>query len=242
MAKTPPRGIQSTGDNRPVKASLWNEDSKPPAEVVKFLFNPNSFSISKTASWDTKQSQGENVPLSMFSGGGAETLTIDELLFDTYTLEPVRGRENQPPPSVRTYTDKIVKLTMVDPNLADPKSQRGRPPRVTFRWGSWTSFKAVVTSVNQRFTLFTSAGTPVRAVLSITLQEVAELGAFPRTNPSSFAQTQKVYRVSPGEMIDSVAFKFYGDAAKWRLIADYNHLDDPMHLPAGLQLSIPELN
>lgn len=241
MPKTPPRGLKSTGDNQPVKASIWNEDAKPPAEVVKFLFNPNSFSISKTTSWEAQPSQGGNVPLTMFSGGGAETLTIDELLFDTYTLEPQPGRESEHPASVRDYTDKVVKLTKIDDTLKDPKTQRARPPRVTFRWGSWTSFKAVVTSVTQRFTLFTSSGTPVRAVLSVTLQEVSEPDAYPGTNPTSRAQVQRVHRVSPGEMIDGVAFKFYGDAAKWPLIADHNHISDPLRLAPGQLLAIPDL-
>ncbi len=241
MPKNPARGLTSTGDNQPVKASLWNEDSKPAAEVVKFLFNPNTFTISKSSGWDSRKSQGEDVPLAMFSGGGASTLTIDELLFDTYTLEPQRGREQYHPPSVRDYTDKVVKLTKIDSSLKDPKTQRARPPRVTFRWGSWTSFKAVVTSVNQRFTLFTSSGTPVRAVLSITLQEVAEIDAYPGTNPTSRAQVQRVHRVNPGEMIDTVAYRFYGDASKWRIIADHNRLADPLRLIPGQVLAIPDL-
>jgi len=240
MPKNPPRGLPPTGDNQPVKATIWNEDAKPPVEVVKFLFNPNTFSVSKTANWEAQRSQGENVPLSLFSGGGPETLTIDELLFDTYTMEPVAGRSH--PPSVRDYTDKLLKLAKIDPELKDPKTKRARPPRVTLRWGNWTSFKAVVTNVTQRFTLFTSSGTPVRAVASITLQEVAETGVFPATNPTSRAEARQMYRVSPGEMIDSVAFKFYGDAHKWRLIADYNRLEDPLRLLPGQQLMIPDLH
>ena len=240
MPKTPARGLASTGAAQPVKASIWNEDLKPPAQVVTCLFNPNTFSINKTSTWSTEQCQGEDVPLAMFAGGGAATLTIDELLFDTYTLEPQRGKEDKHPPSVRDYTDKVVKLTKIDPSLKDPKTQRARPPRVTFRWGSWTSFKAVVTSVNQRFTLFMANGTPVRATLSVTLQEVSESDSYPGTNPTSRANVQRVHRVNPGEMIDTVAFKFYGDASKWTLIADHNRLSDPLRLTAGQLLAIPD--
>jgi nucleoid-associated protein YgaU len=241
MPKNPPRGLTATGDNQPVKASIWNEDQKPAAEVVKFLFNPNTFSIRKTSNWGASSSQAEDVPRAMFAGGGPETLTIDELLFDTYTMEPQAGKENLFPPSVRTYTDQLVNLAKIDPSLRDPKTQRARPPRVTLRWGSWTSFISVVTSVTQRFTLFTSSGTPVRAIVSLTLQEVADVGEFPGTNPTSRAEVQRVHRVSPGEMIDSVAFKFYGDASRWKTIADYNNLANPMRLTPGQLLSIPDL-
>lgn len=239
MPKNPARGLPSTGSAQPVKASIWNEDSKPPAQVVTFLFNPTTFSIGKTATWTPQGCQGEDVPLTTFAGGAAATLTLNGLLFDTYTMEPQRGQEYKHPPSVRDYTDKVLKLTKIDQSLKDPKTQVARPPRVTFRWGSWTSFKAVVTSVTQEFTLFMANGTPVRARVSITLQEVSESDDYPGTNPTSRANVQRVHRVNPGEMIDSVAYKFYGDASKWTLIADHNRLSDPLRLTAGQLLAIP---
>ena len=42
------------------------------------------------------------------------------------------------------------------------------PPLVVLHWGSITSFPAFVTSVSAKFTLFSSDGTPIRAVCSVS--------------------------------------------------------------------------
>jgi hypothetical protein len=43
----------------------------------------------------------------------------------------------------------------------------------------------------------------------------------------------------PGERLDQLAARYYGDPAVWRLLAAYNNIDDPLHVPAGQLLRIP---
>jgi nucleoid-associated protein YgaU len=52
---------------------------------------------------------------------------------------------------------------------------------------------------------------------------------------------QKIRTVLPGETIDAIAFAEYGDASRWRAIADFNHLDNPLRLRVGQQLALPPL-
>ena len=73
----------------------------------------------------------------------------------------------------------------------------------------------------------------------MTFQQVEEDGTYPKTNPTSYAEVQKVHVVVPGETIDAIAFQEYGDSTLWKLIADHNELDDPLRLRPGQRLAIP---
>jgi hypothetical protein len=222
-----PTGLSATS-GKPVKAYIWNEDKG--SKVVDCLFNPTEYSFSKSNTWAPGKVVGKNLPLANFQGGGATTLTVS-LLFDTYAIAQ--------PTDVRKYTEKVFGLMTVDPSLQDPQSKSSRPPVVSFRWGNSWSFKAVITQITQKFTLFISDGTPVRATLDVTFQQVEQEGTYPPQNPTSVAEAQKVHVVGPGETIDSIAFREYGDSRKWRVIADFNELDNPLRLQPGQQLAIP---
>jgi len=41
--------------------------------------------------------------------------------------------------------------------------------------------------------------------------------------------------------VDELAYQYLGDASLWRLIAWFNNIADPLHVPAGTLLSIPPL-
>jgi nucleoid-associated protein YgaU len=50
-----------------------------------------------------------------------------------------------------------------------------------------------------------------------------------------------VHTLTDGDSLQSVAYKNYGDATRWRTIAEANGIDDPLTLRRGSQLSIPSL-
>jgi len=227
------RGI-SFGSGSPVKATIWNEDKNK--KVVDCMFNPTSYKFSRANTWSDEASMQVETPLPAFQGSRALTLSVNDLLFDTY----VQARTNAYPDDVRTYTEKLFDLMKIDPTTADQqKGTPARPPRVSFRCGRMFTFKSVIKSVDQTFTLFWTDGRPVRAKVNITFQQVESQGTYPNQNPTSHGLARKVRTVGPDETIDSIAYLEYGDASRWRLIADYNRLDNPMRLRAGQRLVIP---
>jgi len=208
------------------RATITNLDTK---KSVECMFRPKEYTFSKSNSWTQGQVTGGNTPQLEFSGGQPTTLAM-ELFFDTYeSAKDVR----------KAYTNAIWDLMMVNPQTKDPRTQKGRPPICEFRWGSMWSFKAVITRINQKFTLFLPDGTPVRATLSVTFQQVEDEGAYPRQNPTTGGgYGYKARVVKEGETIDWIAYDEYGDASLWRFLADINKLDNPMKLEAGQVLSI----
>jgi len=237
MPDQAPRGI-SYGTGKPVKASIWNEDKSPPKKVVDCLFNPTEYTFNKRNTWAESDSTAADAPLVTFVGSGALSLDL-ELFFDTLTLTP-DGGQSGPPHDVREYTDKVLDLMKIDPDTADAtKHTPGRPPRVSFRWGRFWSNRSVITSISQRFTLFWEDGRPLRAHLSVAFQQVEAGSSYPPQNPTSLGHAHRVRLVGPGETIDSIAFGEFGDASRWRIIADYNQLANPLRLRVGQRLAIP---
>jgi nucleoid-associated protein YgaU len=113
------------------------------------------------------------------------------------------------------------------------------PPEVAFEWGVFR-FVAVITNMTQKFTLFLADGTPVRAQVEVTFTQHKDLNDYPAQNPTSGGgDVERTWRVIAGDRLDLIAHEVYGDATRWRTIADYNDVKDPLNLRVGQQLIIP---
>jgi len=219
------------------KAQIINIDT---GAIIECMFNPKEYSITKKNKWGPPKSSGggnsnagTNVPKQQYSGGEPATLTL-QLLFDTYVgASGSRDVRSQ-------YTSRIWRLAEVQPGLTDNKTTKSRPPKVRFQWGPAWSFVAVITSITQKFTLFSADGTPVRATLNVTFQQITDDGQLPGTNPTSGGSGgERQWTVKHGDSLASIAYEVYGDAGRWRTIADANRLTSVRDLRPGLQLGIP---
>ncbi len=212
------------------KATITNLDTN---ERIECLFNPTEYTIAKQNQWQAKPIQGRNVPNLEFTSGGAKTMTM-ELFFDVF--EQRNG-------DVSTLVNKLWELAMIDEAHRNSTTNRSRPPLCLFHWGPRWEFKAAITNLSVRYTLFRQDGTPVRATASITLEEAEDATVQPGTNPTSGSKPgYRRRQVGARETLPLIAHQEYGDASKWRGIAQANDLDDPMSLEAGMILSIPPLS
>ncbi len=210
------------------KAFLVIEGS---AEQIPCMFNPSELSIQRTNAWENPSLAGQGVQTARYNGAGAGSMSLN-LIFDTTDS----GK------SVTTHTGKLMKLMDVDPSLGgtDEQSNNARPPYVTFHWGDLHSFEAVVSSLNLQFTYFSSTGVPLRAKVSLTLTQYQASNAFGPQNPTSGTPSpHRVHRVQPGETLDRISARYYGDSTRWRQIASANGISDPLALRSGTLLSIP---
>lgn len=62
-----------------------------------------------------------------------------------------------------------------------------------------------------------------------------------RISPTARAQKPKHYRVQRGDNLSKIAAKMYGNANKWKVIADANNLRDRRRIYVGQLLRIPSL-
>ena len=115
--------------------------------------------------------------------------------------------------------------------------QKNRPHRCA-PLGHALQLPAFVTSVSVKFNLFTSGGTPIRAVCSVSMEEMP--GEKFRQNPTSGSQeVRRVHRIVAGDSLASLAYAEYGDPNVWRALAAFNQLDDPLRIRTGTVLLLP---
>lgn len=143
-----------------VKAALKSEDGVPP---IEFMFNPAELAFEGVV--DTAESPGARTedkgqPKVSFSNVKAYTVTISQVVFDTY---------EQGTDVVKKYIEPFRKAVQFVPG-------KQRPPIYTFMWGQQIHLRrCFVEKLNYKLTMFLPDGTPVRAVIdNLTLKEADE--------------------------------------------------------------------
>ena len=245
-------GLGSGGGELQKLTIYYEQSGRRGPGSVEALFNPSEISLTRSTKWEQQQTVGQGGPTGVaveqeFRSVEAEQFSI-ELFFDTYgsrsntatgaaaaaaTFLPaslIPGRQSS---DVRQYTDQIARLVEVDTELH-------RPPVCDLRWGVFDIFTGVLTTLNQRFTLFLDDGTPVRATLSCDFIEVGTQ-ARARAGELHSSDVVKTRQVQRYDTLQSLAADEYGDATMWRPIAIANGIVNPRDLLPGTMLTIPKL-
>jgi nucleoid-associated protein YgaU len=221
------------------KVKVYKKDGS--FETVDVQYNPNSLSFEKSPKIAEIPIPGIDAPLKQFVRGLSETLTV-ELFFDT-----TEGGTGAGAQSVTTQTDKFYGMVKIDP-------ETHAPPVCTFIWGRHfpgdslptmyqnqrrTEFKGVVTKVKQDFSLFAPDGTPLRAVLTVSMDEYRPLhDQLQQLNLQSADHTRS-HVVEDGDTYPLVAWQYLQQPTEWRHIADANDVDDPRRIAFGGSLVVP---
>ena len=222
-------------------------------ERLGCMLNPASLEVQRRAGVRPRCAAGaltgsgmSDDPL-LFTGGGSTELQLD-LLFDVTLAGPNR------------QTDDVRELTGPLWYLAENQREDdgyGSPARVRFVWGKAWNLPGVIVAVAERLEQFTATGVPRRSWLRMRLRRVGEVP--PRhaepvepevelTLPPDADFTTELMEgydlpgdePAPGnERLDQIAADSYGSSALWRVIAEFNHILDPLNLQAGLRLLIP---
>jgi hypothetical protein len=201
-------------------------------ETIPCQFNPQEFSVTRTVSWSRRESPSLNSPVMEYRGS-APTVCQMNLFFDTTDS----GSD------VRAYTNQLMRLTLKGAGGPQKKGVFTKPPVVSFVWGKFQLFKAVVTSLNVAYTMFLPDGTPVRARCEVTFtQNDHDDDPLSAQNPTTRTEPRKTRVVQAGERIDNIANEEYGHPRYWRMLAAANNLDHVENLSPGLVLMIPPLD
>ena len=218
-----------------VKAELAIEGG----DTIRCLFNPTEYTITKTNNWTFDKVKGRALPAPKFGGGNPREMSVSLLLDQSL---PNAGK------SVKDITDKLFKM-METPTGGGGGNPKSAPPFVTFQWGEMIPFRAVCTSLTVAFQLFKANGTPIRADVKLQLKQADKAStassnsAAKPTNPTTrSAGGLGVHVVKDGDSLQAVAYRAYGDPARWRQIAEANAIDNPLHLRRGTALNLPRLD
>jgi hypothetical protein len=188
--------------------------------VIDVCFNPKEYDLDKSVTYDNSKSFSD-APEPEFKAPSPMNLSVT-LQFDSYE-ERCSVRDK--------WVRKIEKLTMMGvvelkKNATKDDKKNARPPMILFVWGRF-SFKGVVTKLTQKYTMFLSDGTPVRAECSLTIQNVSNRDIDSGTNVAGGSGSTRTVSVGPNDRIDLIAAKELGDAGRWAEIAAFNDIVDP---------------
>lgn len=233
-------GVPQAGSSRPqlAKARLVIYELQPAADgtnakvgakvdEVAFQFNPKEVTIQKSAKWERKPATGaKKAGPPQFTGSEPCKLTL-EMFFDATGTQDA---------GVVATVEKL--FTCCVPTEKSAGNDKPSPPLVALHWGQVTSFAAFVTSVSAKYTLFSADGTPIRALCSVSLEEMP-VEPWKQNPTSGGMSVRRAHSLVDGDTLASVAFAEYGDPMLWRQLAAFNHIDDPLRLAPGTRLLLP---
>lgn len=212
------------------KAVIYIQDGKKKGTGIPVMFNPASYQISRGASYSEKKIPGLDGAVSQFISG--ESMTLDmTLFFDTY--EPPTALQAEGGKSVTEQIGRLTNLLLIDGSLH-------RPPTVTFCW-SRLQFSGYVTSVKENYTMFLSDGTPVRAKADISFRSLLQADESRRQSPFESPDRTKVRILHEKEQLWHYAWEEYGDAERWREIAEKSGISNPLMVEPGMVIHLPAL-
>ncbi len=219
-------------------ADAAGKGAKDATSAIDVCFNPKEYSLDKQVGWDAEKAFSD-APNPEFKQPNPMTLSVT-LQFDTYE-ERVSVRDK--------WVRQIESLTMMkkqlSPNASAKDKAENRPPTILFVWGRFV-FKGVIETLGQKYTMFLSDGTPVRAECALKIRNVLDF-AIDSGKDQSFSKTAESQQVSvgPNDRLDLIAAKHLGDAGRWAEIAAYNDIVDPGNIAGAdgkrkSQLQLPK--
>ena len=219
-----------------------------PPGLVTFDFNPEKVTITRTATTTNRASASSNggspagASGSIFRRAAAAQITLDKVIFhggDTKSrcdqllnwMSPGGGLLGAiAGAALSAATGGAI-------NLAS------KLPTVTFQWGPPEvafMYDVCVVGATISYTRFAPSGIPIRAEVTIRMQEQPSLlGTLP-TNPTSGGLAgRRSHTVIAGESLAGIATARYGSPARWRELAECNGLEDPLRVRPGDRVYLP---
>jgi hypothetical protein len=219
----------------------------PPA-MVRFDLNPDQILMTRTASMTHRGNGSGNTgtpagaSASIFKKAPAPIITLSRITFfgaDTKSrCDQLLGWMSPGGGMLGALAGAAISAaTGGDVNLVS------RPPLVIFQWGPPSDaffYEGIVSTVNVSYNRFAADGSPVRAEVTVRLQEQPSLLGLLATNPTSAGLPgRKAHTVSSGDSLARIATEQYGSPGRWRQIAECNGIEDPLRVRPGDRVYLP---
>ncbi len=206
-----------------------------PEKKFEVMFNPPDYSTAVNITW-AEEKEGK---IPEFKQSNFDKFSVT-LLFDTYEkgLDVRDDHESNTGGKGKIIgTRNLIELTFP----IKPGVKTSNPPVCLFSWGKF-NFKGFVEKVDQKFTMFSSDGIPVRATVTLTMKPVVD--AQEMLKQKGVEACRKVRVVKEGERLDFIASVELKNPFLWRKIAEANNIYDPLNFPGphdiGRILIIPD--
>ena len=232
-----------TGQLGKIKFIFYPKENKPGIGIpYSPAYNPTSFSVSYSTSYDAGQKTETADTSKKFNKVNPQTLTM-ELFFDGTGASP----------SSTDLTSKVTNalgvgsVNTVDAQiaaflkLAKIDGEEHQPPFVMVIWGTFI-MTGVLTSANVTYKMFAPNGRPLRATMNITIQENVSLDLLGKILKLFSPDLSKSIVVKEGDTLPLLCAQEYNDASLYVKIAEVNNLKNYRKLKQGMELLFPPID
>jgi Contractile injection system tube protein len=153
------------------------------ATQIDFMFNPSELKFARNVA--IEQSEGSRTQTGQnktsFKHPNPYTVTIGNIILDTYEK---KDKERNVLVPLKPFTDAVA-------FAKDGKGKAKRPPIYILTWGKNSYLRCFIKTCNFRLTMFLADGTPVRAILDLTLEQVDDSTPQPSQGTPNVSQSQR---------------------------------------------------
>jgi nucleoid-associated protein YgaU len=216
-----------------------------PPGAVSFDLNPDQIMMSRQSSMGTYGSGSANSGTpggsspSIFKKSAPPVLTLNRV---TFFGSDTKSRCDQLMDWMSPGGGMLGALAGAALSAVTGINLTTRPPKVIFQWGPPSAFliEANIQAVNVTYNRFAADGTPVRAEVTIRLQQQPSLLGLLATNPTSAGLPGRAaHTVTAGDSLARIATDRYGSPGNWRKLAEANGIDDPLRVRPGDRVYLP---
>jgi nucleoid-associated protein YgaU len=220
-----------------------------PVGVVMFDFNPEKIEVKRTATITHQPAAGGSAGSPSGASGSiakqvqAPDVTINNIVFEgaltKASCDQLLKWMNSPKDALPGAGDAIGSAL----STVTPAVPQTNPPVVWFQWGPPVigfMYKVIIKSCSISYTRFTPFGVPIRAVVSLTMEQQPSDWSDIPTNPTSGGQPgRRTHVVRSGDSLPSIATAYYGRPGLWRRVAEVNRMVNPARLRPGQVVYLP---
>ncbi|ASZ12272.1 hypothetical protein KTO58_13360 [Chitinophaga pendula] len=196
---------------------------------IQAVINPKSYSINYTARYKKTGESGASAPTQVFSS--MESGSIDlELLVDGTGIVKLDGG------TVEAYIEKLKGV------VYDYQGTEHRPNYLKISWGGTAPiFIGVCSSIKIEYTLFNPDGSPLRAIVRLSVLESVAFSEKLMKSKKSSPDLTHVRTVKAGDTLPLMAFRIYGHASWYMEVARINGLNSIHDIQPGDEIYFPPL-
>ena len=194
---------------------------------MSFHYNPAEITISKSSDWKATPTKGaKKGPKPEFNGTNPRELKMQ------LHLEGWANGKGDVSKDVSTLFE------WTNPTGPSTQKNKSQPPVLLLQWGPTKYFECYLKSVSAKYTFFDPDGTPLRAVVDVSLGETP-MSALSQNPTSGGVPGRRQRTLIAGETLHSVSYAEYGTPTLWRALAEANGIDDPLRVRPGHVLLVP---
>jgi hypothetical protein len=224
---------------------IFYDNPEVPGIGIPFqpAYNPTSFSVSHSSGYDDMKKPVDGDMSKKFTALNPRSVSM-ELFFDGTGASPSatdltsKATSALGLPAINTVDIQIKAFLNLAYKINGPKHV---PRYVMIVWGTFI-MTGVLASANVTYKMFAPSGRPLRATMSITINEYVFGGLLSKINKLLSPDLSKAIIVKEGDTLSLLCHQEYGDASLYTKVAEVNKLKNYRRLKQGMELLFPPID